>query len=135
MLAYDPVERITAEEALDHPYFASINRSAYASREYWCCPIYFRHFEFMDFSIDGEEVSHSPRTQEKPANTQILEKVRVDRSRYSISLLSNRSHNLINNHLRMNRKRKYKDAVSFFHLHSTKNISKWANKRLCSASS
>ncbi len=34
MLAYDPVERITAEEALDHPYFASINRSAYASREY-----------------------------------------------------------------------------------------------------
>ena len=39
-------------------------------------PIIYSKFKFMDYSIDGEEDSHSPRTQEKPvSDPQVLEKV------------------------------------------------------------
>ncbi len=34
MLIYDPAERITPEEALDHPYFASLSKARFAPREY-----------------------------------------------------------------------------------------------------
>jgi hypothetical protein len=34
MLIYDPIERMTPEEALDHPYFDSLNKSNFAPREY-----------------------------------------------------------------------------------------------------
>lgn len=35
LLVYDPVSRITVEEALDHPYFSSLDKSRYAPREYY----------------------------------------------------------------------------------------------------
>ena len=34
LLVYDPTERLTPEEALDHPYFKSIDHASYASRDY-----------------------------------------------------------------------------------------------------
>ena len=30
MLVYDPIERITCEEALNHPYFSSLDKSSFA---------------------------------------------------------------------------------------------------------
>ena len=35
MLIYDPVERITTESALNHPYFDNIDKSKFAERDYW----------------------------------------------------------------------------------------------------
>lgn len=35
MLVYDPIERITTEEALNHEYFDSIDKTKYAGRDYW----------------------------------------------------------------------------------------------------
>lgn len=75
MLVYDPHERISPEEALDHPYFNSLNKANFAPREYWFCWYIIYIFKFMDFSIDGEEISHSPRTQERPTDPVVLEKV------------------------------------------------------------
>lgn len=34
MLVYDPVERITTENALNHPYFDNIDKSKFADRDY-----------------------------------------------------------------------------------------------------
>jgi len=34
LLIYDPNERITPEEALDHPYFNSLDKNSFASRNY-----------------------------------------------------------------------------------------------------
>ncbi len=34
MLIYDPVERITTEDALNHPYFDNIDKSKFANRDY-----------------------------------------------------------------------------------------------------
>lgn len=34
LLVYDPAERLTPEEALEHPYFKSIDKAAYAPRNY-----------------------------------------------------------------------------------------------------
>lgn len=35
MLVYDPVDRITCEEALQHPYFDSIDKTQFASPDFW----------------------------------------------------------------------------------------------------
>ena len=61
-------------------------------------PIIYSKFKFMDYSIDGEEDSHSPRTQEKPvSDPQVLEKVNPASRRSSIKPLM-KSHTT--NHLR-----------------------------------
>lgn len=34
LLCYDPASRMTPEQALNHPYFESLDKSKYASRDY-----------------------------------------------------------------------------------------------------
>jgi hypothetical protein len=51
-------------------------------------PIIYSKFKLMDYSIDGEEDSHSPRTQEKQvSDPQVLEKVSTASRRSSIKPL------------------------------------------------
>jgi len=34
LLIFDPIARITPEQALDHPYFESLDKSKFAGRDY-----------------------------------------------------------------------------------------------------
>lgn len=34
LLVFDPIARITPEEALEHPYFDSLDKTKFAQREY-----------------------------------------------------------------------------------------------------
>ena len=58
-------------------------------------------FKLMDYSIDGEEVSHSPRTQGKPQSDEVhFDQVRLLPPRSTTSPLMTKRPSRLNNHSR-----------------------------------